>query len=116
MANKFGISTQVPRKQEIVSNNISAKVKEVTIGKAAFIVRRPTVAATNDNVLVLQMLEMLKYVDSYMDYDYDEAGEHFKDYIERYRIRKMDVYRYIREFPLAIFKNYYEMGLDHVLA
>ena len=33
LANRFGISTQVPRKPEIVSNNVAAKIKEISIGR-----------------------------------------------------------------------------------
>lgn len=39
-ANQIGISTQVPNKVEIVSNNIAAKVREISIGKRKFIVRK----------------------------------------------------------------------------
>ena len=42
-ANQLGISTQVPNKVEIVSNNMAAKVREVPIGKRTFIVRKPVV-------------------------------------------------------------------------
>ena len=47
-ANQLGISTQVPNKVEIVSNNMAAKVREVPIGKRTFIVRRPVVPVNEE--------------------------------------------------------------------
>ena len=61
-ANLIGISVQVPMKKEIVSNNIAAIVREVSIGKQTFIVRKTNVPISTENVKVLQLLELLKYV------------------------------------------------------
>ena len=49
-ANQLGISTQVPNKVEIVSNNIAAKIREIPIGKRTFTVRRPVVPVNDENV------------------------------------------------------------------
>ena len=67
-ANQLGISTQVPNKVEIVSNNMAAKVREVPIGKRTFIVRKPVVPVNEENVYVLciwmkaMMWLMIKYL------------------------------------------------------
>ena len=66
-ANQLGISTQVPNKVEIVSNNMAAKVREVPIRKRTFIVRRPVVPVNEENVYVLQLLDLLKNLDVYLD-------------------------------------------------
>lgn len=115
-ANQLGISTQIPNKIEIVSNNIAAKVKEVPIGKKLFIVRKASIEINENNVHVLQLLELLKNLDVYLDGDYDEAREKVKRYIEVYRITRDDVDLYIRKYPMSIFKFYYELRLDDVLA
>ncbi|MBR5970647.1 MAG: hypothetical protein IK016_09935 [Lachnospiraceae bacterium] len=116
LANHFGVSTQVPRKPEIVSNIMTAKVKEVRIGKMTFIVRRPTVEVTNQNVDVLRLLELLKHLEYYMDEEYDDVKDHIREYIDTHSIKKKDVDQYIRRFPLTVFKNYYELEMEHVLA
>lgn len=51
-----------------------------------------------------------------MDGSYDEARVKIEEYIDIHDIRKESVNRYIREFPINVFKNYYELGLDNVFA
>lgn len=115
-ANIVGISMQVPMKKEIVSNNIAAIVREVSIGKQSFIVRKTNVPISRDNVIVLQLLELLKNLDSYLDTDYDEARETLKNYSLTNHITRADIDRYIRRYPDSTFRYYYEMRLDYVLA
>ena len=115
-ANQIGISTQVPNKVEIVSNNIAASIREIPIGKRKFIVRKANVPITENNVYVLQMLELLKNLDTYLDTDYEDAREKFKAFVEMHNISKEDVDQYIRKYPANIFRYYYELGLENVLA
>ena len=83
-ANQIGISTQVPRVIDIVSNNTSSSPREVEIGNRRFHVRKPIEEITGDNVYVLQMLDLLKDLDDFLDYGYEEAREKFADYIHKY--------------------------------
>ncbi|MGN0488427.1 MAG: hypothetical protein ACI4HO_04110 [Ruminococcus sp.] len=73
-ANQIVISTQVPYVIEIVSNNVSTD-GEVLIGNRRFCVKKPVVPITRENVYVLQMLELLKNLDAYLDCTYEEARE-----------------------------------------
>lgn len=115
-ANQIGITTQVPRVVEIVSNNTNSSDREVKIGNRRFYIRKPVVEITKENVYVLQMLELLKNLDAYLDYSYEEAREKFAEYISIHGIKRSDVDMYIRKYPLSTFKYYYELGLDYVLA
>lgn len=115
-ANQIGITTQVPRVVEIVSNNTNSSDREVRIGNRRFYVRKPIVQITKENVYVLQMLELLKNLDAYLDYSYEEAKEKFAEYISVHGIKRSDVDCYIRKYPMSTFKYYYELELDHVLA
>lgn len=78
--------------------------------------RRPVDTVTNENVHVLQMLELLKCLDVYLDGSYEDAREKFYEYIRVHEIKYADVDRYIRKYPTIIFKYYYELELNHVLA
>ena len=115
-ANQIGISTQVPQVVEIVSNNTNSSDREVRIGNRRFYVKKPIVQITKENVYVLQMLELLKNLDAYLDYSYEEAREKFAEYISFHGIKRSDVDMYIRKYPVATFKYCYELGLDYVLA
>lgn len=115
-ANQLGISTQVPNKVEIVSNNMAAKIREIPIGKRTFIVRRPVVPVNEENVYVLQLLDLLKNLDMYLDESYDVAHDKVSQFVQIHGITKKDVDSYIREFPIAVFKYYYELRLDDVFA
>jgi hypothetical protein len=115
-ANKLGISVQVPRVVEIVSNNTNSSPREVEIGGRSFFVRKSLVTVTRENVYVLQMLDLLKNVDAYLDGTYAEAKKKFYEYIQNHNIKRSDVDKYIRKFPTAVFKYYYELELDRVLA
>ena len=115
-ANALGISLQVPMKKEIVSNNTAAIVKEVTLGKQNFIIRKSTIPVTENNVRTLQLLELLKNFDRYSDLDYQEANKIIRNYINANDITKSGIDKYIREYPDSTFRNYYELRLDNVLA
>lgn len=115
-ANQIGITTQVPRVVEIVSNNTNSSDREVRIGNRRFYVKKPVVQITKKNVYVLQMLELLENLDAYLDYSYEEAKEKFAEYISVHGIKRSDVDCYIKKYPLSTFKYYYELELDHVLA
>lgn len=114
-ANLIGISMQVPMKKEIVSNNIAAIVREIPIGRQTFIVRRTNVPITEENVHTLQLLELLKNLDTYLDDGYDEAREKIKKYALSNHITKAEIDRYIRRYPDSTFRYYYEMRLENVL-
>ena len=115
-ANQIGITTQVPKVVEIVSNNTHSSDREVRIGNRRFYISKPVVQITNENVYVLQMLELLKNLDAYLDYSYEEAREKFAEYISIHKITRKDVDLYIRKYPMSTFKYYYELELDYVLA
>ena len=92
--------------RKIISNNMAAKVREVPIGKRTFIVRRPVVPVNEENVYVLQLLDLLKNLDVYLDESYDVAHDKVFQFVRIHGITKKDVDSYIREFPIAVFKSF----------
>lgn len=114
-ANLLGVSLQVPMKKEIVSNNTSAIVREIRIGKQSFIVRRSNIYISEENVRVLQLLDLLKNLDSYLDISYEEARKIIRDYSLANNITLKDIDKYIRQYPDSTFRYYYEMRLNSVL-
>jgi len=80
LANKMGISTQVPVKEEITSNNMAAIVREVSVGNRVYVVRKAPVEVDESNHIVLQLLELLKGIDEYSD-DEQDTRQKVIDYI-----------------------------------
>lgn len=115
LANKMGISVQVPIKEEIISNNMAAIVREVSVGNRVYVVRRAPIEVNERNHIVLQLLELLKDIDEYSD-DEQDARQQVVDYIERFRITRDIVDQYIQYFPLKVYKSIYEMRLENVFA
>ena len=107
-ANQIGISTQVPYVIEIVSNNVSND-GEALIGNRRFIVRKPVVPITKENMHVLQMLDLLVKIDAYLDCSYEEAWEKFAEYISVYGITRRDVDLYITKYPISVLKAFYKL-------
>ena len=99
---------------EIVSNNVFSD-GEVIIGNRRFVVMKPVVPITKENVYILQMLELLKNLDAYLDCTYEEAREKFAEYISVYEITKSDVEMYIKEYQESTLKYYYKLELDKAL-
>ena len=115
-ANQIGLSAQVPRKVEIVSNNIAAKRREVAIGKRTYIVRRSEILITEENYKTLQFLDVLKNLDVYTDDDNERIPERLAEYVKRCSLKRADIDQYISCYPDSTYRYFYEMGLEYVLA
>ncbi|MBR6449784.1 MAG: type IV toxin-antitoxin system AbiEi family antitoxin domain-containing protein [Fibrobacter sp.] len=116
-ANQLGICLQVPYKEEIVSNNATAIVREIKVGNIPFVVRRSKIHVTKENRNVLQLLDLLKDVEEYTDYECEEeAPDLIRRHILRNKIRRADIDKYIENFPLKTYKSIYDLRLTDVFA
>ena len=68
--------------------------------------------ASNDNAKILQILDLLKNLDRYLDCSYDEARKKIKKHSLANHITRESIDKYIRNFPDSTFRFYYEMQLD----
>ena len=117
LANKMGISAQVPLKEEIASNNMAAVVREVSVGNRIYVIRRAPAEVNKDNHTVLQLLELLKDIDKYNENESErDIRQQLADYIRRFQITREAVDQYIACFPIKVYKTIYEMRLENVLA
>lgn len=114
LANRMGLSTQVPYIEEITSNYAPAQVRELTIKNRKYIVRRSVVEVTEENVKVLQFLDCLKDVDKCAEENLDICGEILTRYAKENDITKGIVDRFIENYPLKIYKAIYETGVEYV--
>lgn len=114
LANRMGLSTQVPFTEEITSNYAPALVRELTIKNRKYIVRRPTVEITEENVKVLQLLDCLKDVDKCAEADLDICGQILTKYAKDNEITKAMIDKIISNYPMKIYKAIYETGVEYV--
>jgi len=115
-ANQLGLTMQVPYVLEIVTNNTSAKYRKVEIKDRSFILRKPYVKINNDNYYILQLLDLLKDFDKYVDEDIQYTSKRLIEYIKEKNIKQNEVDKYIGLYPDRIYKVIYEMRLYNVFA
>ena len=115
-ANQLGLTVQVPYVTEIVSNNASARVREINMKGKRIVLRKSKTQITKENCRVLQFLDLLKDIDTYIDCSAEDASERLMNYIQTESITRNDIDKYISHFPVKVYKNMYEMRLYNVFA
>lgn len=116
LANRVGMTTQVPVTVEIVSNEASAEVRDIKIKDQTIRLRKPKTTVTKDNVKVLQFLDLVCEVDRLSDESKDVISNRLRDIIKKQNIQKQDIDAYISLYPIKVYKNFYEYGLCVVFA
>ncbi len=116
LANRMGLSTQVPFTAEITSNYAPALVREMTIKNRKYIIRRPVVEVTEENVMVLQFLDCLKDMERCAEEEPDICGKILSRYAKENEITKNRIDQFITNYPIKIYKAIYETGVEYVSA
>ena len=114
-ANQIGLSLQVPYVQEIVTNEASAKVREIDIKGQKFIIRKPKAEVTEENVYTLQFLDFLSDIDKYMDGSSENILDKLEKIIKDEKITKELIDTYISLYPTKVYKNLYETGVVYAI-
>lgn len=116
LANRMGLSTQVPFTEEITSNYAPASVRELTIKNRKYIIRRPIVEVTDENVTVLQLLDCLKDIERCAEEEPEICGKILSAYAKEHGITKAMIDKFIVNYPMKIYKAIYETGVEYVSA
>lgn len=114
-ANQIGLSLQVPYVQEIVTNEASAKVREIDIKGQRFIIRKPKAEVTEENVYTLQFLDFLSDIDKYLDGSSENILDKLEKLIKDEKITKELIDTYISLYPTKVYKNLYETGVVYAI-
>lgn len=115
-ANLLGLTTQVPYTMEIVSNGASANCREVNVKNQRIMLRKPRTEINKENASILQLLDLLKDLERYVDDSMDDAAQKLTLYIQKKGIRRDDIDEYISLFPDRVYKYIYEMRLYNAFA
>ena len=95
--NRMGLSTQMPNITEIYTNNESAKVRDISVGKQKVRLRRSRIAITEGNAAVLCFLEVMNLLPgNMMD---EEERKILSRYVAENNIRRKDITAYAPMFP-----------------
>lgn len=116
LANRMGLSSQVPFTEEITSNFAPAQVRELKIKDRRYMIRRPVVPVTDDNVSVLQFLDCLKDMERCAEESPESCGRILSAYAKKNEITKSRVDELIGKFPMKIYKAIYDTGVEYVSA
>lgn len=114
LANHLGLSTQVPFIQEIVSNNAPAPYREINIGDRKFILRKPTIEITDNNIYTLQLLDCLKDIDKCAEESMHYCGEVLTNFATKHQITKDMINEFIEQYPIKIYKSIYDTEVKYV--
>lgn len=115
-ANQLGLTTQVPFTIEIVSNQASAKCREVNVKSQKIMLRKPRTEITKENYRILQLLDLLKDFEQYVDEDMERATARMCAYIKGLGLKRTEIDKYIGFYPDRIYKYIYEMRLYDTFA
>ena len=115
LANMLGLSKHVPMIKEIMTNKTSMACRTVTVNKSKYIIRKAPVMITQENLLAVMLLELLKDIDSLADFP-GEAKLIIREFILRNKISKKSVDSIIAGYPVRTYKGLYDMEAYNVLA
>lgn len=115
-ANQLGLTSQVPYTIEIVSNHASARCREVSVKNQKIMLRKPRTQITKENYSVLQLLDLLKDLEQYIDDDMSSAAVRIGAYVKEIGIKRSEVDEYITLFPDRVYKYIYETRLYNAFA
>ena len=111
LANRIGLTTQVPSIYEVTTNKATTDYREVKIANIRVIIRRPYVAIDNGNINNLQFLDLLKEVTDISEIDGEELNKILIDYMKQKGINFDDLKPFLSFYPDRIYRNMYEVGL-----
>jgi hypothetical protein len=109
LKNRVGLTTQMPNTIEVVSNNESAKIREVSVGTQKVKARRARVEITKENVSALQYLDLMNSLDIN---DLNENGKQaLRSFIIAQGITMRGILTYMPVYPARTMKNIIESGI-----
>lgn len=115
-ANQLGISTQVPQVMEISTNGATTRHREIEIRGQRIILRKPIATVTKDNYKILQVLDLLKGIDEYIDGTVGNFQQIIKEYIRSIGgISRIEIAPYISKLPKNVYKAFYDLDLYELI-
>ena len=125
MANRFGLTTQIPATEEITTNLIKRRRYEIqTKDGFKFILHRARTEINASNVKSLQFLELVTYAEKWIDWEpwfppdwpEEKINRCLKGFAKKNSLTKKMVYSLLDVFPAETAKNLFNNGYYRFLA
>ena len=114
LLNQAGLSTQVPNLIELVTNNESTRVRDISIGSQSVRARRSRTLITPHNVKTLQFLDLMNTI---TPSGLDEIERlMLSKYVKDSGVTRASVSQYAGFFPAKATKNMLESGVIYEIA
>ena len=99
---------------EIVTNEFSAIVREIEVAGTRIKVRHSKIKIDNNNYYILQFLDLIRDLDLIKTKKY-ELENKLKLFIEKYKINKNEIDKYINLYPNITYRNFYKYNIENML-
>ncbi len=109
-ANSLGLTTQMSNFYEIYTNKATTNYRETELGGFKIIIRKPLCKINEENVLVLQLLDLIKEI-QICEIDGQELKNKILNYINKKDISFKMLEPFLKYYPDKIYKNMYEVGI-----
>ena len=117
LANMVGITTQVPAKTIIVTNNESGeRRREVKIGNQKLLISRPKKLINKDNVMALMLLDLVSVANKYSELSRKETIEIVKRFAANAKVTWRQIKDNIDAYPTRVSQELIKMEIYDVLA
>lgn len=95
----MGLTTQVPQTREITSNLESSKKRTIKIAERQIIVRKPLVKISQENIIYLQFLDIIRYG---TEISIKENRSQLINFIQKNQLKKKNLNKYIEFYPQKV--------------
>ena len=111
LANKLGLTTQVPMAYEVCSNKATTNYRDTQIAVIPVIHIKPYVEVNTNKARALQFLDLMREVIDISELEGNELTDRLIDYLKKKNMGFESLKPYLKFYPDKIYKNMYEAGL-----
>ncbi|MBQ8381030.1 MAG: hypothetical protein IJY18_03970 [Clostridia bacterium] len=101
----FSVSTQVPNDIEVITNNESRRVREISIRGRRVILRKSRLPITNENEGAYTLMELFNNIDMRQYREEQQIQDSVYEYVRNKKITRKDILSLADAFPAKAMKN-----------
>jgi hypothetical protein len=116
LANELGLTTQTSSTVYVVSNAVADRKRELLIDNRRIIIDKSRIDVDHRNYRFLQVLDLISDFESFCEVDPEQALTVLKTYLRDLTLSKKEIDTIFRFYPIKTERNYYKLGVDHVIA